>query len=188
MKTVLFIPGFKKSPDDHAIVFATIKKRGYAVRSIEIDWSETTIDDWLRQARAVYEEYEPQDVILAGHSLGAVTAFLLAASRNPSALWLFSLSGRFAEDIPRLTAEKLAFLGARVVEAFAQIRFEAVVGKIACETLLFFGSKERGQHPELVFRVEEAHRQLSASTLIEAEGAGHGLNHPAYLRAIAHSI
>lgn len=88
-----------------------------------------------------------------------------------------------------MTAEKIAFLGPMIIEAFAQIKFETLAEKITCDTLLFFGSKERQQHPELVFRVEEAHHRLGAkSTLIEAEGAGHGINHPSYLRAIAHSI
>jgi pimeloyl-ACP methyl ester carboxylesterase len=163
------------------------RKKGYYVRFVRIDWNETTLDDWFRQALMVYVEYDPRDVILVGHSFGAIIAFLLAAARNPWALWLLSLSGRFAEDIPRMKPEKREFLGLEIMEAFSRCRFEDFISKIACKVLLFFGGEEEEQSPELVSRVHETHDQLKVgrSKLVRVDGAGHDPNHPLYLQALA---
>ncbi len=194
MKTVLFFPGFKSTEEKCRPVLGCIEEKGYHAKFGMIDWNGTTFDDWIEQARMAYAYYDPKEVILAGHSLGAVTAFALAAESNPYALWLMSLSGRFAEDIPRFTQKTRDHLGARVVESLGQVSFGTLVATIGCTTLLILGDLEAKQYPELAFRVHETYEILSAKLgldrvqLVEAIGAQHNPAGQAYLHAIARSI
>lgn len=91
MKTVLFVPGFKEDIEsrDYKSTIKAIESSGYKVNFIPIEWSRTTIDDWLNELWAEYSKYNPKETILAGFSFGAVTAFVAAAKQNPSELWLF---------------------------------------------------------------------------------------------------
>jgi pimeloyl-ACP methyl ester carboxylesterase len=187
VKTVLVVPGFKDHERDYKEVLAEYRKKGYFVRFIPIDWNETTLDHWYRQALAVYVEYDPREVILVGHSFGAIVALLLAAYRNPWRLHLLSLSGRFAEDIPYMKPGKAEFLGPEIMEAFARYRFEDVIPRITCKTILFIGGEEYQESPDMAFRVHETHHRLGIqrSRIVKADGAGHDPTHHAYLEAIA---
>jgi len=194
VKTVLFFPGYKSTEEKCRPVLGCIKKEGYNTVFGAIDWDGTTFDDWIVQARALYARYDPEDVILAGHSLGAIIAFVLATERSPHALWLLSFSGRFAEDIPRMSQESKDYLGPRVMEALGRLSFEPLVVKIRCDTLFFIGELEIKLYPELAFRVYETYRYLGAKLgsdrvrLVEAKGAKHNPADAAYLSAIASSI
>lgn len=189
MKTVVFGPGLG-CKDQAALepMIEVIKASGFAFEFVPTEWEGTTLTDWREQYRSVYERYDPEERIGCGFSMGAVTAAVVAAEQPPSELWLFSLSARFAEDIPHLPREQTDYLGRERMEVFAKYRFADIAPRITCPTLLVHGSKERGLYPTLVHRVEEASRLIQGSRLVVAKKSGHNPAHSGYLEAIAQSI
>ena len=108
MKTVLFVPGYPENLEsrDYVSTISSIETAGYVVKFVPIEWARTTIDDWVAELEAEYSKHDPRDTVLAGFSFGAMTAFVAASKRNPSELWLFSLSGYFDEDIKNKEMKK----------------------------------------------------------------------------------
>lgn len=101
MKTVLFVPGYQEdlTSRDYNATIKAIEKRGYKVEFVPIQWTRTTITNWVKELDKAYSNHDQSQTILAGFSYGAMTAFVSATKRNPSELWLFSLSPYFAEDL-----------------------------------------------------------------------------------------
>jgi pimeloyl-ACP methyl ester carboxylesterase len=185
VKTVLIFPGFRKSENDYLDLMEAIRRAGYDVLFVPLDWDQT-IAEWVQYAREVYERLDPQDAILAGFSFGAMVAFLLAGERNPWELWLLSLSGRFAKDIPFMLEESKELLGPRRMEAFAQLSFDALVERITCKTVLIIGELEYKEPFGVPFRVHETHERLSVRLghdrvkIAKAPDVGHNPNLPNY--------
>ena len=189
VKTVVFGPGLDcKDQAPLQPVIELIEARGFAFEFVPIEWEGTTLTDWHEQFRSACEKHDTKEMIACGFSIGAVTALSVAATRPPSALWLFSLSARFAEDIPQLPKEQIDYLGPERMQVFAKQRFADIAPRITCPTLLLHGSKERSLYPTLVHRVEEASRLIRGSRLVVAKKSGHNLTHSGYLKAIAQSI
>jgi pimeloyl-ACP methyl ester carboxylesterase len=190
MKTVLFVPGYKEGLKsrqyDHLLL--TIKKRGYRAKFIPINWTRTVIDDWVRELDQEYRKHEPEKTILAGFSFGAMTVFAAAADRNPSELWLCSLSPYFAEDLNRLTKSWLTFVGKRRVQAFSTLRFSKNARLIRCKTFIFVGNLEAIKYPLLLTRAKRAHKLISRSKLIYVPDCGHDVTHPNYIVSICSKI
>jgi predicted alpha/beta hydrolase family esterase len=190
MKTVLLCPGHTENLEsrDYPGLIKAIEKCGYKVKFIPIKWKHTTINDWVAQLHEEYLKHDPKDVILAGFSFGSMTAFVEAARRQPAELWLFSLSPYFAEDLPMLKDRWKNDIGKKRVEAFSKLSFNELIKDISCKTLLFAGSKELKKYPDLAYRFEDAHTKIKNSKFIVAEGAGHDVAHPNYIKAIIEII
>lgn len=156
MKTVLFIPGYQEdlSSRDYKSTISEIEASGYMVKFVPIKWARTTIEDWVAETEAEYAKHNPEDTILAGFSFGAMTAFTVASRKNPSELWLFSLSGYFSEDIASKDMKKswLNNLGHRRVAAFSKLDYKKLAAKIKCKVLLFTGQTEMDMWPTMKFR------------------------------------
>ena len=151
MKTVLFIPGFQQDlqTTNYKVTLKAIESRGYATVFVPINWKRTTIDDWVNQVQIIYDQYESENTILAGFSYGAMTALSVAAKRPPSALWIFSLSPYFSEDIPLLKLAWLRNIGKQRTERFWRLSFDALAPAITCNTQLFIGDSEAKKFPDL---------------------------------------
>lgn len=192
MRTVLFLPGFPENlvSRDYAKTMKSIESRGYKVKYVPIDWSRTTISDWVEQLEAVYAQHEPKQTILAGFSFGAMTAFATAASHSPSELWLFSLSPYFAEDLNSKNMKQawLDSIGVRRVRDFSKYNFAKLSKSIDCPVKLFAGQQEIDRWPIIGERVHDAHTTLRNSTLHIVEGAGHNVANPAYIDSIVKNI
>ncbi len=192
MKTVLFVPGFQEdiTSRDYAAAIAAIEGRGHKVVFVPINWFRTTIEDWTRELDAVYMRYEPADTILAGFSFGATTAFISATKREPSELWLFSLSSYFAEDLVSPLQKKSwnTMIGKRRFETFMKLNFAQLAKMISCKTLLFYGQKELDDWPIMNERAQDARWRLKNSTYVAVPIAGHDVAHEQYIRAIQESI
>lgn len=194
MKTVLFAPGFREDikSRNYRTVLKKIEEKGYRTKFIKIDWHSTkTVADWVAQLEKEYSKHDSNEVVLAGFSFGAVTAFIAAAHRNPSALWLFSLSGAFSEDWPavrRTEKSDIKVVGKKRIEGFSAYRFSDLVKNISCQTLLFAGDKEMRLYPALAHRVNESHRQIESSRLIIVPKCGHDVADPRYITAIGNNI
>jgi pimeloyl-ACP methyl ester carboxylesterase len=185
MKTVLFVPGFQEDihSRDYETVLEAIAEKRYLVRFVPIDWKRTTINDWTNELDRTYHHYDPKDVILAGFSYGAMTAFVVASQRTPSALWCFSLSPYFAEDLRsmRMKLSWLKAIGLRRTKAFAELEFSNLAQRIHCETLLFVGSNEQ---PIVKERAYASHHQVRNSHLMVIPGGGHDVGDAAYIAGI----
>jgi pimeloyl-ACP methyl ester carboxylesterase len=190
MKTVLLLPGNTETLETrpyHKTIQA-IEKADYEVKFISIKWKRTTINDWVAQLHEEYLKHDPKNVVLAGFSFGSMTAFVEAAKCPPAELWLFSLSPYFAEDLPMLKDRWKKGIGKKRVKAFSELSFNALVPDIKCKTLIFAGSQELKRYPDLAYRFEDAHTKILGSKFIVAEGAGHDVTHPNYIKAIIESI
>lgn len=192
MKTVLFAPGYQEDlkSRDYSATIRAIEECGYKVIFVPIQWSRTTITHWVDELDAVYAEHDPEQTILAGFSYGAMTAFMSAAKRNPSELWLFSLSPYFAEDLVSKSMNRawLKRIGHRRVEAFSGLKFKKLAKNIDCKTLLFTGQLEIDKWPVIGERASAAHRLLKNNELIIIEAAGHDVANEAYVAAIKKSL
>ena len=192
MKKVLFVPGFQENIQtrDYSKTIKAIEERGYKVEFIAINWRGTTIENWVNELNLVYSKYDPKEVVLAGFSYGAMTAFVTAAKRIPSELWLFSLSPYFSEDLKNLHT-RLAWIkdvGIRRVLAFEKVKFRELYQAINCKVLLFAGSLELEKFPNLDERIKSAHSLISNSELILAAGVGHDVVDPKYIDSIVNNI
>lgn len=192
MKTVLFVPGFKEhiTSRDYTSTIDAIKKSGYIVEFVDINWDKTTIDNWLATLEERYLQYNPSDVILAGFSFGAMTAYVAAARRVPSELWLCSLSPYFHEDIQSEHMKKswLSYIGHRRVAAFDKLIFRSLAAKIRCKTLIFAGAIEMNKWPDMKKRTLEAEELLANITLYIVEHVGHDVADASYTATIQRAI
>jgi pimeloyl-ACP methyl ester carboxylesterase len=188
MKTVLFVPGYQEDlkSRDYSATIAAIKERGYKVTFVPIQWSRTTISDWAQELDRVYSKHDPKETILAGFSYGAMTALMSATKRNPSQLWLFSLSPYFAEDLKSKNMKQtwLKGIGHRRVTAFSKLDFKNLAKSVTCKTLLFTGQLEINKWPVIGERSAAAHKLLQKNTLTIVKEAGHDVADKHYIAAI----
>lgn len=175
---------------DYTATIKAIEKHGYTVKFIPIKWARTTIEHWTAELDSIYATYNPKDTILAGFSYGSVTAFMSATKRNPSELWLFSLSPYFSEDIKSKHMKQtwLKAIGHRRVMAFSQLDFKELAKSITCEVLLFVGQQEIAQFPMIGNRATIAHQLLKHNKLFIIEGVGHDVANEHYIAAIEKAI
>lgn len=192
MKTVLFVPGYPEDINsrDYASVIKAIEKCGYKVKFVPIKWQRTTIHDWVKELEEVYSKYDPSKTILAGFSYGAMTAFVAATKKNPSQLWLFSLSPYFAEDLKSKNMKPtwLKQIGHRRVAAFSELNFKKLAPLIQCKTLLFVGELEVKKWPIIGERVSAAHQLLKNSELATVKNVGHDVADADYISEITRVI
>lgn len=192
MKTVLLVPGFKEDihSRDYKSTIKAIKDSGYNVKFIPIEWSRTTIDNWVNELWSEYSKYDPEEIILAGFSFGAVTAFIAAAKQNPSELWLFSLSPYFYEDIhsSHMRTSWLRSIGHRRVSAFEKHNFKELSKGIDCKTLIFAGQEEFNKWPGMMGRTLSADMLISKSELTIIDGVAHDVSDRRYIDAIRQAI
>jgi esterase/lipase len=190
MKTVLLVPGNRETLENRPYpnLIKAIKKTGYKVKFIPINWKYTTINDWIAQLEKEYLKLDPKNTVLAGFSFGSITVFLEATKRPPAELWLFSLSPYFAEDLPMLKNRWKKGIGIKRVKAFEQIKFNKFVKNISSKTLIFAGELEMKRNPQLNYRFEDAHSKIKNSKFIVAENVDHDVTHPNYIKAIVENI
>jgi predicted alpha/beta-fold hydrolase len=192
MKTVLMVPGYQEDLQsrDYASLLKAIESKGYKAVFVPITWQRKTIDDWVRELEAEYAKYNAEDVVLAGFSYGAMTAFAAAAKRNPSQLWLFSLSPYFAEDLAskHMNQSWLKNIGHRRVTAFGKLKFGQLAKTVQCKTLSFIGELEKEKFHVLCERFDDATAQLSHNTGIVIPGVGHEASHKDYIAAVQEAI
>ena len=192
MKTVLFIPGYPEDINsrDYASTIKAIEKQGYKVKFVPIKWKRTTIEDWAKELDATYAKYDPQKTILAGFSYGAMTAFVSSLKRNPSELWLFSLSPYYAEDLKSKNMKPtwLKDIGHRRVTAFGKLNFKNLSKEVTCKTLLFVGQLEIDKWPIIGERSTAAHKYLKDNELVVIKNVGHDVADKRYTDEIVRAI
>jgi len=190
MKTVLFIPGFRESINsrDYKSTIAAIKSKDYKVKFVPINWARTTIKDWTEELNKEYSKHNPNETILAGFSFGSMTAFMAAASNNPSELWLFSLSPCFSDDMPDMKKSSLSNIGHRRADSFRKLDFNTLAKSIKCRTLIVVGEVEATKYPLINKRSKLAHKLIANNDLVVVKGAGHDISDTNYISAIKEAI
>lgn len=186
-ETVLFVPGYQEGLDDRDYqgLMASIEDQGYKAQFVPIKWRRTTVQDWVRELNAIYDDLDAEETVLAGFSFGALTAFVAAAARNPSQLWLCSLSPYFAEEVTADRGRIKRRLGRRRTQAFMALDFASLAQKISCETLLFYGEKEI---PSVIRRVSAASQAVAKSHTVAVSDCGHDATDPRYVAALRKTI
>jgi len=190
MKTVLFVPGFREDVKsrDYKKVIKAIESKGYNARFVPIKWSRTTLDDWVSELDADYDEYDAKEVVLAGFSYGSMTAFMSAAKRNPTELGLCSLSPYFSDDMSEMKKSWLANIGHRRADVFRSLDFNLLAKKIQCKTLIFVGEVEAEKYPSIARRSEIATEKIANSQCIFVPGTDHDVADEKYVQAIKEAI
>jgi pimeloyl-ACP methyl ester carboxylesterase len=94
----------------------------------------------------------------------------------------------FSEDLPLLKDRWKEGIGKKRVKAFSELPFNELVKNITSKTLIFAGDEEMERYPDLSYRFEDAHSKIAGSKFIVAEGAGHDVTHPNYIKAIVDNI
>ncbi len=181
MKTVLFIPGFYETlkDRDYTGVLNAFASKGYSTKFVPLKWKRTDLTHWLKEFNATYQNYEPNNTILAGFSFGAVTALVAAAERNPAELWLCSLSPYFAGDNPKKSWVK--GIGKRRAQAFSNTNFTAIAKQINCPTKILYGALEGA---EIEHRAVESHELIKSSVVIKVPDTKHDVAALEYIKAI----
>ena len=185
MKTVLFIPGYEENLTDwrdYPKLLDAIAKKGYEIEFVPITW-ENTLTEWVEEFNETYEKYDPNDVILAGFSCGAMIAMIESSRRPPLECWLFSLSPLFHEDFTRIT-DWDDFSEAQKSD-FAKYDFDEISRKVSCSVKMFCGSKEI---PQLNYRFNDAKRKLRNCDAVKISGPGHDVTDDRYIAAIEGKI
>lgn len=115
-----------------------------------------------------------------------MTCLVAATQRNPSELWLFSLSPYFAEDIrsKNMNQSWLNNIGYRRVTVFNKLNFKDLADKINCKTLLFSGEIELSKWSVLQERVVLARTLLKNNIQTIVPSAGHDVSEPHDIKAI----
>lgn len=119
-----------------------------------------------------------------------MASLVVASGKNPSELWLFSLSSYFAEDLVSKSQKKtwVSRLGHRRVDAFHALNFKQLASKVDCKTLLFYGQKELDAWPIMAERAAGAHKYLPHNEFILIRNAGHDVASQLYVAAIEKAI
>jgi esterase/lipase len=190
MKTVLFVPGFTENltSRNYKKTIRTIEKSGYKVKFVPIKWLRTTINDWVKELDKEYIKYDPKNIILAGFSFGSITAFMSSTKRNPSELWLFSLSSYFSDDMLKIKKSELKILGKHRVVEFSKLNFNKLSQKINCKTLIFAGEAEVKKYPSLGNRTDIAHNKIKKSKVIIVPKCKHDVTDEKYIVSIQENI
>lgn len=187
MKTVLFVPGFQEDINsrNYKKTIAAIEKAGYQVRFVAINWSRTTIYDWVRELEEVYSAYDPKSTVLAGFSFGAMTAFMMSVKRSPSELWLYSLSPYFSEDLvnPGFRSSWLRVIGSRREKTFRELNFSELIHKITSHMVFFYGETELKTWSDISYRHKILESVPRAEEILIPNGK-HDVTSDEYINAI----
>lgn len=185
-KVVLFVPGFpeNRSDRDYDSLLNELQELGYKTEFIDIDWRDTTQGDWARQIMKVYEKYDPEDVILAGFSFGAVAALIAAVQRPPHQLWLFSLSPLFAEYYDYWTPKNWDVIGERQRKICRKTSLEKLLKSVKAPIKAFMGGDEPQKFPDIELVFDQVVAANPRNVGYVAAGAGHAVDNPNYRREI----
>ena len=189
MKTVLFVPGFLEdaSSRNYAATTQAIEGRGYAVQFVSINWRYTTQENWVSQLNDVYSQYNSANTVLAGFSFGAVTAICSAVERQPSQVWLFSLSPLFAEYARYWSSSDRRIIGSRRLDVASKTSLSKLIVEVHCPVDVFVGEKEMLKWPEMreVYRDAINFENVNGTIV---EGVGHDVTAEEYIAAIKNVV
>ncbi|MET1033499.1 MAG: hypothetical protein ABWX94_03290 [Candidatus Saccharimonadales bacterium] len=195
MKKLVFALGKEEvfSSRDYASVFDVFRRAGFDPEAVELDWGDEqrirTINDQTAEfrlaAHAIEMRDSPEEMYYGGFSLGAMVGLNAAAAhRKPAGVIACALSPFYREDmvVPRRYHRNL--LPERR-EAFERLSFIALAQHITCPVELFVGSED---FESSIARADDAAERLPDATLTEVPGAGHVIEHPAFLEAMARRL
>jgi alpha/beta superfamily hydrolase len=125
-KYFYIIPGFGESTKDKPYRYLAnlVKKAGYLVVPIEIEWDRTTITDWIDQANGAIQEKLGNEGVILGFSFGACVAAQLAAYYPNFTIIFASLSPYFQDNLKNIPVSAQKYFGKRRMESFAQTKFK----------------------------------------------------------------
>lgn len=189
-KTILFAPGFPESRKDRDYdgLLNKLQEIGYETRFIDIDWRDTTQEEWADQLMKVYNEYEPENVILAGFSFGAMVALMVAARKSPYQLWLFSLSPLTSDHQDYWTPEDWMVIGECRREISQKSSLNDLLEKVKSPVIAFIGDEEPKRFPNIEKVFEQVVSASPRNSGHKISGVGHTVDHPKYVSEILERV
>lgn len=169
----MLVPGYGELLDsrDYVGLVSIIEERGYRVIFYEPCWTKSG-EVWIQGLKDICSAKGliASQTVLAGFSYGAFICLAVAASWQPKKLWLWSLASPHGPLAYEQTTP-------------AHIRYGQRISR-QTQTTMVIGEKEVLAHPGINMRVNETHKSIAHSCLLQAEGAGHDPLHPGYIKAI----
>jgi len=136
----------------------------------------------------VHEKYDPEEVILAGFSFGAMAALMAAAQRSSHQLWLFSLSPLSSEYQDYWSPEDWKVIGERRREISQKTSLKELLNSVKYPIVAFMGSEEPQKFPEMKLVFDQVVSANSRNSGYVAAGAGHAVDHPNYINEVVKRV
>jgi pimeloyl-ACP methyl ester carboxylesterase len=189
-KTFFIIPGFKSqvTDDDYIWLVAYLKKQGYAVLGVPIQWNFRTVSENATEFLDYFNQHKSDHNYILGFSYGAVIALLTANQTNPETLYLCSLSPDFAEDAISMPEWIQGYIGKRRYRDMKTRSAQKLATELICKTILFYGEVEGKEFPALKNRSEETVKLTENAKLFMVKIAPHDIEHSEYQAAIRHEV
>lgn len=184
--TFFIVPGFKQQVTDKSYAWLVIflKKQGFNVVGIPMNWNSKTMKDYIKQFIATYSEKKTETNYVLGFSYGAVTAFMTASELKPKKVFLCSLSPDFYEDRKSFTPQMIQYIGKRRFTELQTRKAVDVAKKLTVPSVIFCGEKEAAQYPQLLHRCKETSTLAKNSKLIMVTGSPHDIGNSEYQKCI----
>jgi pimeloyl-ACP methyl ester carboxylesterase len=182
-RACLVIPGLGEKPNDRSYLAVRweLEYLGWRVVPVKIDWSRTTLTDWLHQAEKIATKVGPIDIVF-GFSFGAMIALLLASKTKISTIIAASPSPYFRECLASLPPLAEKMLGPRRMRDFEKYSLTELKKIRSRHVEILVGSDD---FPPLIAMTKKLLRILpSKAELTMIPGAPHDLGDERYVTAV----
>lgn len=156
---LFLLPGFRFTCQKQGYqVLVTNLKNKYTMVECNINWSYTTIDNWVAEFLAK-NKVSNNDTVL-GFSYGAMTALVASQKMPPKNLILCSMSPFFSKDINTLPSKWIKNTGPKRIKAFLKTHFDDISKNNKINYYLTIGDKELSSWPVMKSRFEKTKEKL----------------------------
>lgn len=185
-KRISIIPGLTHKPTDtcYRWLIAFLKRAGFDVQLIHIDWQRRVMSDYVEQFLQQYRKNMAEENYVLGFSFGAMIAFISAKRASPKRLFLCSLSPYFKEDLNGISNSVQRYMGKQRMADFKKYSAAKIAQEIHVPTIIFCGESEGSRYPTLLKRCQAAARTIPGASLVIPSGAPHEIDYPTYIDAI----
>ncbi len=180
-KHLLIFPGFGHTPSqaEYRSLHRIGTSKGYIVKTCPIEWSRTTMRDWVAQCEFYCKNIDTKNTTVVGFSFGAMIATVLAQRHPFKKIILASLSPYFKDDLRFLPVAWKKWLGVRRRDAFSKTPF---LSHKKVSAVFLVGDKEGAL---ILRRVKKRFSSWRGSKkLVLLSGVEHDLNNKTYLDSI----
>ena len=186
MKTFFIVPGFKQGPKSKSFQWLKVylTKKGFRVVIVPITWDRKVMSDHVAELVSAYAKEKSNVNYILGFSYGAVATFVAANELKPKKIFLCSLSPDFKEDLTVMKPWILRYIGKNRVADLKNRSGREIAKALKVPSILFYGSVEGKQYPQLIKRSEETVKLARNSKLVVVKGAPHAIDHLEYQKVL----
>jgi len=180
------IPGWGQKPTDKCFTWLInlLRKKGFEVVKIFIDWDYRVMTDYVDDFKKQYRKYSGNKNYVLGFSYGAVIAFITATELKPKKIYLCSLSPHFKEDIKFMKPWVKKLVGKKRISDAKKQSALAVAKKLTIPSVIFYGEAEARKFPQIKIRTMETVKYAKNIKMVVVKDAPHKINYPEYKKVI----